>query len=138
MDYDTITDVADVDKRLVRMSIELDRTEYDDEELYQQVLAQLYPEEVAKLAERAAELGSVRGMHLYGRTLELQPTRSQSLAFNQLTGEDPMGLVTYLRDVLQLEVTQEEIDEGSSLYEELSSEMKAQGIEKQPCDCIFP
>ena len=182
--YDDVEDIESIQKKLRAMQWELDRSEYDDEEEWERVYARLYPAEVRKLAKRAAELGLVQGMHLYGRlladeafelekagksqvaqvdegrewvmraalagcwgamddlgtenTASLRPSRSESLAFHQLSGENPDRLVEYCRETLGIEITREEIDEGRRLFEGLRDQMEARGISKRACECIFP
>lgn len=53
-------------QELHRLSILLDSNEYDDEDEYQEVLDEYYPEVVCDVAHQAALEGSINGMHLYG------------------------------------------------------------------------
>lgn len=57
------------EKELRELSIKLDCNEYDDDDEYEEVLGQLYPDRVFDVAKRAANEGATNGMHLYGTGL---------------------------------------------------------------------
>ena len=182
MSYDHITDLKRIERELTDLSWQLDATEHDPDE-FEEAKRRLYPDEVKKVAKRAAELGSVQGMHLYGRMLQyearqlkkegepydelqtkarelviqaakngcwgamddlgteyvedLNPSMPEQLAFTKLSGNDPLEHVNYLRKRLGLTITQEDIDKGLELYEEIHKYMVENGIEKRQCYCIF-
>ncbi|WP_295385881.1 hypothetical protein [uncultured Thiodictyon sp.] len=69
---------------------------------------------------------------------ELNSSMSEQLAFIQLSGQDPLEHIKYLRERLGLTVTQDEIDKGLQLYEAIHRQMVENGIEKKQCYCIFP
>ncbi len=69
---------------------------------------------------------------------ELNPSMPEQLAFTKLSGHDPLKHVNYLRKRLGLAITQEDIDKGLELYEEIHKYMVENGIEKKQCYCIFP
>jgi hypothetical protein len=184
MNYEEISDLKEIESILRNMGYELDACEYDDEDEYQEALDRLYPDEVKSVAKRASELGSIHGMHLYGRMLgdevrdlksegnpykelqskarelvinaakggclgamddlatehteDLGPSMYEQLAFLKLSGRDPLEHVAYCRDRLNMTITQEEIDKGLSLFEELNRYMIDNDIKKSCCDCIFP
>lgn len=184
MNYEEISDLKEIDSILRNMRWELDACEYDDEEEFQGALDRLYPDEVKSVAKRASELGSIQGMHLYGRLLgyevrnlkkagkpyielqlkakelvinaakggclgamddlgtehteDLGSSMYEQLAFIKLSGSDPLEHVAYCRDYLDITITQEEIDKGLSLFEELNRDMIENDIKKLSCDCIFP
>ncbi len=57
------------EKELIGLSIMLDCNEYDDEEEFESVLQEYYPDKVIEVAKRAALEGAITGMHLYGYLL---------------------------------------------------------------------
>jgi hypothetical protein len=184
MDYEEISDLKEIESILRDIGRELDISEYDDEDDYQEALDRLYPEEVKRVAKRASELGSIPGMHLYGRMLgdearelesqgkpykdlqskakelvinaakggcwgamddlgteyteALAPSMAEQLAFIKLSGSDPLEHVAYCRDCLNMTITQEEIENGLALFEELNRYMIDNNIQKTNCDCLFP
>lgn len=76
-------------QELHRLSILLDSNEYDDEDEYQEVLDEYYPEVVFDVAHQAALEGSINGMHLYGIMLANRAGKieNQSNDFQHLIAE---------------------------------------------------
>ncbi|WP_444912248.1 hypothetical protein [Microbulbifer sp. PAAF003] len=71
-------------------------------------------------------------------TEDLGPQMYEQLAFIQLSGQDPLEHVEYCREYLNMNITQEEIDKGVNLYNELHDHMEVNSIQKESCNCIFP
>lgn len=67
--FNKISSIAKIEEQLVFLKVLLDENDYDDEDEFEERYDELYPD-VIVASKRAAELGSVWGMHSYGMQLK--------------------------------------------------------------------